>query len=86
MPSIQIYSASYCSYCDAAKDFFRQKNIPFEEIDVTKDPAKRAWLWEITGRSTVPQIFIAGTSIGGYTDLIELDRTGKLAHLLQPSG
>lgn len=82
MSFVKIYTASYCSYCQDAKDFFKGKDIPYEEIDVTSDLEKRQWLKEVTKKHTVPQIFIHGISTGGYSDLIELDRQGKLAALL----
>ena len=82
MNTIEIYTTSYCSYCVKAKSLLSQKNIPFQEIDVTNDPEKRTWLQKATGKSTVPQIFIYGKSIGGYTDLAQLDQTGELQSLL----
>lgn len=82
MPVIKIYSASYCSYCQDAKQFFAEKGISFQEIDVTNDPQKRQWLREVTKRTTVPQVFIDGIAIGGYSDLMELDQQGKLEPML----
>ena len=56
----------------------KKRGIAFEEIDVTHDDAKRAWLVQATGRRTVPQIFIDGESIGGSDELHALDRKGEL--------
>ena len=66
-----------------AKRFFRDAGVPFEEVDVTHDHDMRLKLVEMTGgRRTVPQIFIGGQSIGGYTDLVDLKRAGELDVLL----
>jgi glutaredoxin 3 len=78
-----MYSTPYCGYCVAAKHLLESRGIPFDEIDVTGDTAKREWLRNVTGRRTVPQIFIGGQSIGGYTELAALDRSGKLATMIQ---
>ena len=83
MKHVQIYTTSYCPFCTRAKDLLRGKGVPFEEIDVTEDDALRAKLVEMTGgQRTVPQVFIGGQSVGGYTDLAKLDREGKLDALL----
>ncbi len=79
---VTIYTTSACAYCMAAKNLLKRRNIGFEEIDVTGDDAKRAWLVQTTGRRTVPQIFIRGDSIGGYDELAALDRAGSLAPLV----
>jgi glutaredoxin 3 len=83
MSDIQVYSTRVCPYCIAAKRLLSARGIPFDEIDVTGDDAKRTWLVQATGRRTVPQIFIKGESIGGYDELSGLDRTGKLADKLK---
>jgi glutaredoxin 3 len=80
MPSaVTVYTTRVCPYCIAAKRLLAQRGIPFEEIDVTADGAKRAWLAEVTGRRTVPQIFIRGEAVGGYDELVALDKGGKLS-------
>ncbi len=84
MPAdVTLYTTAVCPYCVAAKRLLRQREIPFDEIDVTGDLAKRAWLVEATGRRTVPQIFIHGEPIGGYDDLAALDRAGLLSQRLR---
>jgi glutaredoxin 3 len=65
-----------------ARNLLRKKAAQFEEIDVSVDEEKRAWLRTTTGRHTVPQIFIGGRSVGGYDDLAELESTGRLDALL----
>lgn len=69
---IIIYTTTYCGYCTAAKHLLENHELPFTEIDVTNDDEKRKWLLQVTGYRTVPQIFIDGKSIGGYSELSEL--------------
>lgn len=76
--SVQVYTTRICTYCVAAKRLLKKRDIAFEEIDVSSDPEKRMWLVEQSGQRTVPQIFIHGESIGGYTELAALDRAGGL--------
>lgn len=78
MSRVRVYSTLICPYCIRAKALLKERGIPYEEIDVTGDPEKRAWLVKATGRRTVPQIFIDEEPIGGFDDLRELDRTGEL--------
>lgn len=86
MRPVKIYTTSYCGFCDAAKRLMKERGIPFEEIDVEGDDQKRAWLARATGRRTVPQIFIGDEPIGGYTDLVTLDKSGELRRKLsEPS-
>ena len=82
MPAVKIYTTDYCGYCRAAKGFFKEKGVAFEEIDLSGDDEGRSQLRARTGRNTVPQIFIGETHVGGYDDLRALDRAGKLAPLL----
>jgi glutaredoxin 3 len=81
MARIQVYSTSWCSYCDRARALLRGRGLDFEEIFLDDDPAFRARLLDLTGRWTVPQILIDGTPIGGYDELSELDRRGLLDSL-----
>jgi glutaredoxin 3 len=82
MVDVKIYTTRVCGYCVAAKRLLDARAIVYEEFDVTRDDAQRAWLVETTGRRTVPQIFIGGEAIGGYEDLRELDRSGRLKAML----
>lgn len=84
-PHVRVYSTMICPYCIRAKALLKSRGIPFEEIDVTGDPAARAWLVETTGRRTVPQIFIGEEPIGGFDDLRALDVSGELARMLRRS-
>lgn len=77
-----MYSTRYCGYCVMAKRLLDKKGVAFQEIDVSGDDEKRAWLREVTGLQTVPQIFIGDRPIGGFDALSQLDRQGKLDALL----
>jgi len=79
---VTIYTTRACGYCVAAKRLLDRRGVPYEEIDVTADAAKRAWLIEATGRRTVPQIFIGGEPVGGYDELAALERAGRLEAML----
>ncbi len=78
MPAVRIYTRQFCWYCSAALRLLKQKGVEFERIDVSGDHQTRAWLREVTGQHTVPQIFLGEESIGGYTELAALDRSGEL--------
>jgi glutaredoxin 3 len=82
MQPVVIYTKSTCPYCHAAKDLLRQKGAAFEEISVDGDRAKQAAMAEKAGRSTVPQIWIGATHVGGCDDLHALEAQGKLDALL----
>ncbi|GMU63574.1 MAG: hypothetical protein AMXMBFR34_53370 [Myxococcaceae bacterium] len=83
MPEVLVYATDYCPYCRRAEAFLTEHDVPFQSIDVTHDPAMREKLVEMTqGLRTVPQIFIGGKSIGGYSDMMALHRKGELMPLL----
>ena len=83
MPAITIYTTAFCPYCHMAKRLLAQKGASFEEIDVTGDRAARAELRaKAGGRTTVPQIWIGDTHVGGSDELHALDRAGQLDALL----
>lgn len=80
---IDVYTTTYCPYCTRAKDFLTKKGVAFNVHDVTGDDAARMALVEKSGgRKTVPQIFINNQPIGGFDDMVALDRAGKLDALL----
>ncbi len=83
MPKVQIYSKQNCPYCVRAKLLLQKKGVAFEEIDVENDDARRAWLVEASGQRTVPQVFVDGRSLGGFTDIDALDRKGELDPILR---
>ena len=83
---IKIYTKTYCSYCYAAKNLLAKRGLSFEEVGLTGNSPAEQEMRALTGRTTVPQILINGTPIGGYTDLVELDREGKLQPAAMASG
>ncbi|HET9598837.1 MAG TPA: glutaredoxin 3 [Anaeromyxobacteraceae bacterium] len=83
MPKVQIYTKQQCPYCVRAKALLSRKGVTYEEIDVEHDDARRAWLVEASGQRTVPQIFVDGRSLGGFTDVDALDKQGKLDPILR---
>ncbi len=82
MPPIIIYTKSTCPYCDAARALLMAKGARFEEISVDGDYSAQAAMAKRAGRSTVPQIWIGQTHVGGCDDLHALDATGRLDPLL----
>ena len=78
---IRMYSMTWCGYCIRAKALLDRRGLEYEEIVMDDDPAFRQKLLEMTGRWTVPQIFIDDVPIGGYTELWTLDRDGRLDEL-----
>ena len=76
-----MFSTTYCGYCYLAKRLLRARGIPFDEIDVTRDPDARARVVASTGHRTVPVIFIDDRFIGGSDELHALDRAGALKDL-----
>jgi glutaredoxin 3 len=85
MARIQIYTKSNCAYCVRAKALLARKGVAYEEIDAEGDPGLRTWLAEATGQMTVPQIFVEGRSLGGFSDIDALDRRGELGAILAGS-
>ena len=84
MPKITIYTTPFCPYCVSAKRLLTQKGASFEEIDVSGDWAAREALVEKAGgRTSVPQIWIGETHVGGSDELHALDRAGKLDAMLE---
>lgn len=83
MSEVTIYTKSWCPYCQKAKALLDSKQVTYEEIDVGHDPEGQAAMAQRShGRSTVPQIFINGTHVGGCDDLHALNDAGKLDTLL----
>ena len=83
MQSVKMYSTATCPYCLRAKQLLKQRGVEqIDEIRVDLDHAERARMTEITGRRTVPQIFIGDTHVGGCDDLVALDSRGGLVPLL----
>ncbi len=84
MPQVKMYTTAVCPYCIRAKQILKSKGVEqIEEIRIDTDPAQRDHMMAITGRRTVPQIFIGSTHVGGCDDLIALDGRGGLEPLLK---
>ncbi len=77
-----MYSTETCPFCTAARMLLTKKGVSYEDILVSKDPALRAKMEDLSGRRTVPQIFIDDESIGGFDELYSLEQQGKLDVLL----
>jgi len=75
---IKIYTKAYCSYCYAAKNLLTKRGLVFEETELSGNFKAEQEMRDLTGGTTVPQILINGTPIGGFTELVELDTAGQL--------
>jgi glutaredoxin 3 len=83
MAPVKLYTTPFCPYCVSAKDLLRSRGVEFTEINVAGAPDLRAeMVTRADGRTTVPQIFIGPTHVGGCDDLYELDESGGLDPLL----
>ncbi|ROZ72145.1 glutaredoxin 3 [Ramlibacter sp. WS9] len=83
MQTVKMYTTAYCPYCIRAKQILQAKGVAaIEEVRVDMEPQERMKMMEITGRRTVPQIFVGDTHIGGCDDMVALDRRGGLDPLL----
>ncbi len=83
MQPVKMYSTAPCPFCILAKALLRQRGVEtLDEVRVDERPGERATMIQLTGRYTVPQIFIGPTHVGGCDDLIALDRAGGLEPLL----
>ena len=84
MSAVVMYTTQVCPFCVRAKALLQQRGVTeIKEVRVDLDPAQRDHMMAITGRRTVPQIFIGDTHIGGCDDLMALDQKGGLLPLLQ---
>ena len=83
-PEIVIYTTAVCPYCVAAKNFLKSKGQSWTEIRIDLDSAQRETMLARARRTSVPQIFIGSTHVGGYDDMIALHRAGGLEPLLTP--
>lgn len=86
MQAVKIYTTAVCPYCIRAKQLLQARGVTqLEEVRVDLDPTARQHMMQITGRRTVPQIFIGATHVGGCDDLMALDGQGGLLPLLNAS-
>lgn len=83
---ITMYATAVCPYCVRAERLLRERGVEdIAKVRVDLEPALRQEMMQKTGRRTVPQIYIGETHVGGYDDLVALDRAGQLEPLLAPS-
>ena len=84
MKNITVYSGQMCGYCDAAKRLLERNNLEFTDIDVsTKDGLREEMTKKANGRRTIPQIFFNDEHVGGYQELRDLEKSGKLLSSLK---
>jgi glutaredoxin 3 len=84
MQTVKMYTTAVCPYCQQAKRILKAKGVDhIEEVRVDTNPEERMKMMELTGRRTVPQIFIGATHVGGCDDLVALDNRGGLVPLLE---
>ena len=84
MKNITVYSGPMCNFCDAAKRLLLRNNLSYNEIDIsTKEGLRDEMTKRANGRRTIPQIFFADYHVGGYQELRELEKTGKLLSSLE---
>ena len=84
MQAVKMYTTAVCPYCVRAKQLLKARGVAsIEEIRIETDPAQRQQMMDLTGRRTVPQIFVGSTHVGGCDDLMALDSQGGLMPLLQ---
>ncbi len=86
MPPIKMYTTAVCPYCNRAKQLLKARGVEhIDEVRIDLSPDERDQMMALTGRRTVPQIFIGQTHVGGCDDLMALDSRGGLMPLLQAS-
>ncbi len=82
MSTVTIYGNNACAYCGAARMLLTKKGVRFEDVLVHDDADRRAEMEALSGRSSVPQIFVGDRHIGGFDELYALDQSGDLDKLL----
>lgn len=82
MSKVQIYTTQICPYCHRAKALLRDKGVTYDEVDVMATPGARDKMIDLTGRTSVPQIFVGDTHVGGCDELYALESKGALDPLL----
>ena len=80
---VLMYGTRICPYCRMAERWLEKKGVQAEKVMVDRNPARREEMVRLTGRTSVPQIFIGATHVGGYTELAGLERAGQLDALLK---
>jgi glutaredoxin 3 len=82
MPDITVYTTDPCSFCRRVKDLLEARGLPFSEVNLSKDPAGRTELVARTGMMSFPQVLVGEQVLGGFREVVEADRTGRLEELL----
>jgi glutaredoxin 3 len=82
MTKITLYTTTDCSSCERAKALLKQRSLPYEEVNLSRDPDGRTKLVERTGLLTFPQVLVGEHTLGGFEDLLAAMRSGRLAQLL----
>ena len=82
---ITVYTTDPCAYCTRAKMLLDTRGVSYEEVNLARDPDGRADLVSLTGQMTFPQIVVGGKSIGGFQELLQADRAGRLQEVLSPA-
>ena len=83
MSEVIMYTTAICPYCVAAKNVLKSRGASYTEVRIDTDADARVLMWEKTRRSSVPQIFINGEHVGGYDEMVALDRRGGLKPMLE---
>ncbi len=78
-----MYSTRFCPYCIRARMLLEAKGVAYEDIGVDGEPERRREMMALSGRRTVPQIWVGDTHVGGYDDLAALEQQGRLDELLE---
>ncbi len=86
MPQVEFYTRAWCGFCTRAKALLDRKGVDYTEIDLTRDSAAQQEVVRRSGRRTLPQIFIDGESIGGWSELSAMDERGELDRMLADAG
>ena len=81
MAKIIVYTTDPCSFCTRAKQLLTTRELPFDEVNLSKDPEGRAALSQLTGMMSFPQVIIGSEPVGGFMELIAADRSGRLREL-----
>ncbi len=82
-PAITLYTSAICGYCVAAKQFLKTQGLAWNEVRIDLDPAERERMVARARRTSVPQIFVGDTHVGGYDDMMALHRKGEFLPLLE---
>jgi glutaredoxin 3 len=83
--NITIYTTDPCSFCTRAKALLERRGLEYEEVDLAKDPEGRGRLVELTGMMSFPQVVVGGEVVGGFMELVQADRSGRLRELAEPA-